>query len=307
MENKYFLANSLNLAVAKAREGIKGGYKVVGIEAEYGDKDISDVISGVISLSHHGNKSDNLPPCERWDLRGQFKDNTLFIFSHLDADSVLGWMICEGTLNDTPDNRTITNIIGYIDVNGPHKAHEHPQYHQYRDVIVSIILSIAEHRRDVSNDNFTEVLRQVRDEILKILRGDRKIIVKYVEKSKQDDEEAFNALDKNLSIKDKLHVFIAHKGFGYKYVIEHPQWISSADCTLQYNTKFNAVTLACADELTATRLFGDEGVIGPLKEFFGEGSGGRIAIGGSPRDKKIEYDDFLKFRDYIANILTKKT
>lgn len=307
MENKFFLANSLNLAVAKAKDGLKDGYKVVGIEAEYGDKDISDVVPGIVSLSHHGNKSDNLPPCERWDLRGQFKEDTLFIFSHLDADSVLGWMICEGTLEDTSENRTITNIIGYIDVNGPHKSHEHPEYHNFRDKIVSIILAIAEFRRDISNENFGEIMSKIRDEILKILSGDQKVISTYISKAQQDDEEAFNALDRNLSIRDKLHVFIAHKGFGYKYVIEHPDWMSSAICTIQYNTKFNSVTLACADERVAKEIFGEEGVIKPLKEFFGEESGGRVAIGGSPRNKKIEYDDFLKFRDYIANILTKKT
>jgi hypothetical protein len=63
------------------------------------------------------------------------------------------------------------------------------------------------------------------------------------------------------------------------------------------------VTLAVHDEEIAKKLFGHNGVLGPLKEYFGNGSGGRTAIGGSPREEKIDYDKFILFVKYIKSIL----
>jgi hypothetical protein len=73
----------------------------------------------------------------------------------------------------------------------------------------------------------------------------------------------------------------------------------SGQIILQYNEQSKSITLSCIDEPTAKKFFGKNGVVTPLQKFFGKKAGGKIAIGGSPRDQDLQPELLTAFQEFL--------
>ena len=292
MKNIYKLAFTLEHANEYAKEFYNKKYKIVGIEAEWGDKDLKDIFpSANASLSHHGKFSGNPPPCTRWDLYGKYKNNTCFIFSHFDLDAIFGWLILEGRIPDNQDTRDLVEHIGWIDIMGQHRAHEdYENYIKWTPLILDLIKKLKKLKK--SKAEISIILQQMATKTIELLNRNEIGLNFNIDKY---EENAYNALEKQLSIVNKMHVFMSYSSFLSKYYINHKDFTSVSDINIQYNSKKKRVSLGTRNEEIAKRYFGDEGVVNILKKYFGDESGGRLTVGGSPKNQEVSYTNFIKF------------
>jgi len=303
-KNNYKYAFNLDNAREIAESMSDKGYKIVGIEAEWGNKDLKDVFEDAVeSLSHHGRFLQQSPPCTRWDLYGKYKNNTCFIFSHFDLDSVLGCLVLEGRIPDNFDTRAITEHVGWVDVVGQHRAHEdYENYKKWAPFIINLNSFLKSLKRQ--NKKSHEMINEFAEYFNEQLNNADKLEL-IVKNSKRIELEAYNALDKTFSIKNKLHVFISYSNYLSKYCIEHDDYISVSEINIQYDSKRKKVSVGVRDEELAKKYFGENGVISILQKYFGEEAGGRITVSGSPKNKEISFTDFIKLvkeiKSRIAN------
>ncbi len=80
------------------------------------------------------------------------------------------------------------------------------------------------------------------------------------------------------------------------------RWYLKAPIIVSYSQRHSSVTIGCVSEEQAIALFGDTGLLRVFDEL-GQGWGGREAIGGSPRDKRLSIDDARDVARKVANIL----
>ena len=292
-KNIYKYAYDLNDAREIAESMYDNGYKIVGIEAEWGDKDLKDAFNNTIeSLSHHGKFSQNPPPCTRWDLYNKFKSDTCFIFSHFDLDSVLGCLILEGRIPDNYDTRSITEYVGWVDVVGQHRAHEdYENYKKWSSLIIDLNLFLKSLKKQ--NKKSYEIINEFAKYFNEQLKNTDKLL--QIEKNNNAIElDAYNALDKALSVKNRLHVFVSYSNYLSKYCIEHDEYTSVSEVNIQYDSKRKRISIGARDEEIAKKYFGEKGVTGILQKYFGKEAGGRLTVGGSPKNKEISFNDFIK-------------
>ncbi len=297
MNNKYQIIRSI-------KEGIKiieinEGYQFVGIETEFGDKElICD-----INLSHHGSRSHLTPPSGRWDLYGQYKYDTMFLFSHLDMDSLLGLWILEGKIEDNDTFRKISDMIMYIDMHGGHRFNDKFLEDKFAAKLNYFNIIIKNNYKLFSRKlkTFEEILDIIYKEFINLIKYN--IVPDHIFETVHTDQSAYNSLDKKLSIPNLLHVYISNKSFVKKYAVNHEKYNSTSKFNIQYIPRSKKISFSAWDEDIAKQYFGEKGVLGPLVDFFGEDSGGRITIGGSPKHKQTDYNTFLKFLVYVKEIL----
>lgn len=297
MKNVYKFAYNVKHAKEIATKYAKQGYKIVGIEAEWGDNDLASVYPEAdLSLSHHGKFSDNAAPCTQWKYYNKYKTDVCFIFSHFDLDAVFGWLVLEGRIPENKDTHDLTDHIGWVDVVGPHRAHEDQEnYAKWSPLILTL------------NTEFKNIKKNNKHNTLNILELSTEIVNKLLNKPVSHynfdflefEKNAYNALEKTLSIKNKLHIYMSFSNFLSKYYISHKDYYSISDINIQYNIKKKRVSIGVRNEELAKKYFGEEGIVDFLQKYFGNKSGGRLTVGGSPKNQEIMYDDFLKIVDEI--------
>lgn len=295
MKNIYVYAYTLKDASKKAARYKEQGYKIVGIEAEWGNSDLNDIFpEAELSLSHHGRFSNNQPPCTRWDLYGKYKEDTCFIFSHYDMDSILGCLILEGDIPDNGNFRDLTSHVGWIDVVGQHRAHEdYDNYRKWTKIIIDMNNLLNKLKKEKNYDFIEEFRNYIsKSDIL----DDENELVNF---TCEFEEKAYNSLDKNLSVINGLHVFISYSNFLHKYYIQYKDFVSISDINILYDSNRKRISIGAKDEEVAKRIFGESGVAGYLQSVFGDKAGGQINVGGSPKNKEVSFNDFLKIVKYI--------
>jgi len=298
-----------------AREEVKKIGNVCAVECEYGDDLLTEKDEGIeLAFYHHGDHSDNTPPCLRWDVYDKLKkpfDN--FIISHVDLDTIFGIMWASKILRPTEIAKEIAELIAQQDMNGFHYMeaeviHSLPDYLKYRFLGIGYILS----RFRFTNDNSLceDYSRTVHKAILKIkdiiidgIDDDlKKVIDTWLIKK---DEEALKIVKK---YRKNLFTYFIKNGSmnplsAYKLSI-HDDF---SKVNFVYNSETGIMTIACYNEKWAKKFFGENGVIDPIQKFFGITAGGRMAIGGSPRDQFITKEQADGFVDWInRNYFDKK-
>ena len=314
MENKYGAITNFDHIPNVVNRYNKRGYKIVGIEAEYGDRDITDIANSELvnaSLAHHGPRHKNLPPCLRWDLYGQYDSDTFFIFSHFDTDAILGLMILEGVLPDNLQTRQLTELAGFVDIHGPHKAHEHRYNEEHGKTVQVVNFLISEFNMNVKTKrlrklNFSDIIEDLKNDILEVMVDNAMRDEIYHIYTRNIQDKICSAYEKNLSQDGLLHVFTSSVSMMRNYSIECNGINSHANIVTQYNNKFKNISIAVYDKKQAIDIFGKNGVISILQSFFGNDAGGRTTIGGSPRNKEYTYNDFRKWVEYLYEYLLKE-
>jgi len=277
---------------------------VVAIETEYGDEYFGKKDGAVLELLHHGKLSDNKPastiliPNNYENVNYKYNN---FIISHIDLDTVFGIMWAGGYLKNTKTARVISELVGYLDINGFYKfKNELLDYNNPDHIKLLAITSLINfwkiNLNSLSKDIHKLILR-IRDYII---LGVPESIKKYLLQGINENDFLKEITELELSIPKILVTYISNTSVTDRYLNNGLEY----DMILQYNTGSNSITLACQNEELAKKYFGSNGVIEPLQAFFGKKAGGHKSIGGSPRGKKlqIEYlEAFLKFlkRNYF--------
>ena len=274
------------------------------VECEYGDDTIDENIDGVeLAFYHHGKHSDKPAPSLRWDVYDQLEkgfDN--FIISHIDLDTIMGIMWASKILRPTSIAKEIGKLAAIQDLNGFHFIEKEylPKMSptlKYRFIGAGYILSNL--NIEDNGENIVDVSRVVHKSILKI----KDIIIEGVSeelKNKIDNwlvkkqEDAREAIEFE---NDSLRFYISDKNLNSAYCIDK----KCVDIILQYNESNNAISLSAFNEEIAKKYFGENGVLTPLKDFFGDKAGGRISIGGGPRDKKLNIEHAKHFLNYLVS------
>ena len=288
---------------------------VCAVEVEYGDEELSpeNCDAVILALNHHGPRANNTPPSEaplipeakKFLDEENYFDN--FIVSHIDADTILGIMWMSGIMKNTEIAMEISKIVSEVDIKGFHYYEENlhnnlPDYIKYRYLAIGQLISKT--KFEDNSKNTVDVSRIVHKLILKV----KDIIVEGPSQEKINSinnwletkhEVAKQALVTN--IPGVMNVYKSDIFLNNAYCLEPGNCV---DIIVQYNTGNFSIVISAKDEEIAQRYFGENGVIEPLKKFFGDKAGGRKGIGGSPRDHKYKpeiLESFVSFlnREYI--------
>jgi len=268
---------------------------LVAVETEYGNDYFGVKDGAEVELLHHGEFEDNPPACLSFYKQKIDKVYDNFIVSHIDTDAILGIMWAAGFLKPTKLVLELCQLIGNVDINGFHWFMEH-KYNKINNNIQEKFLAIGSLVSSWKFNNINDsedISRMVHKLILRI----KDLIMFNV----PDDvkERNINFIEKKEIIKNSHlvkelslpGVMVVYKGDTFLldgYLVND----ISNDIVVHYNIGSNTISMSCKNEKIAKRYFGENGVVEPLQNFFGENAGGRMTVGGSARDIKLQ-DEFL--------------
>lgn len=292
----------------KAKEIVKELAPCGAIECEYGDQTITEDDEGVkIAMYHHGKNSHLPAPSERWDVYDNLKrglDN--FVLSHIDLDAIMGIMWASKILKPTPIAKEIGKLVSLQDTKGFHYVENEilstlrPTV-KYRFLGIGYLVSNLDIGK--SNETVQDVSRSVHKLILKI----KDTIIDGIDEKLKDhihkwlNEKNIEA-EKHMILFDEIHkirIFSGDKNMLNAYSIDGKR----SDINIQYNSGNGSITISAFDEEFAKKYFGEEGVLKPLLNIFGTDAGGRITVGGTPRDQKYSFEDAMKLYRYIKKTI----
>ena len=282
--------------------------KWVAVETEYGHKTLNSYHQNVVfTMNHHGNHQiEDAPAVKGIDCSIRY-DN--FIVSHIDLDVLFGILWASGMMPKTQIAEQLSNLVADADINGFHKVlgyiEEIPQNIKEKYLAIGYLINGW-----FFNDNGLAV-KDISKEVHKCILRIKDIICGEVTPSMIENYTNWMN-EQHKVVKQSLlgifhlgggdHLFSFSAGFSLTtaYVVDK----LTASIIVQYNTSTRSITLSCINNETAIRLFGSNGVITPLINFFGAEAGGKCAIGGTPRNQEYHpemLDAFIQYlmREYL--------
>ena len=281
----------------KGIETLKG--HTVAIEAEWGDMEIK----GNLTLNHHGANQNNYAPSVIFKSKEYKKvSNPIFIFSHLDLDSIIGAMWINGDLDiNNETHKVISEMVAKADVYGPH-------------TIVS----------SFKDDNFKRWItlgwlinrnNLILEEDITGLVKELSLAIKNIINSNNIDTNPLyiEAYEWFTKLRNKAKEYI---DFKTKYItgfISSKFMLANYNLTgilkpflIQYHTKNKRISVSAINEKVAKYVFGDRGLEGFMQEHFGEKAGGKISIAGTPKNEPISLKDYNRFKKIFRNAINEK-
>jgi len=304
-----------------AKETAKEIAPCCAIECEFGDNTITEENEGVIeAFYHHGEHSNNKPPCLRWDIFDKYNkglDN--FLISHIDLDTIFGILWASKILRPTRMTKEIAKLVAIQDLNGFHYLEANilndlDEELKYRFLGIGYMMNIFKFEDDNQlkvdfSRNIHKLLLKIKDIIIEGIDNDLKEKINlWLSNKKIEAEKLLKDYENNL-----FNYFIKNGSINplSAYILSvHDKY---AKVNIVYNTETGIISISAFNDKEAKEIFGENGVITPLQKFFGEDAGGRISVGGSPRNKfiaKEKADAFVSWikRNYFnlsTNILKK--
>jgi len=291
----------------KAFNILKNKGPVVAVETEYGNEYFGKKDGAEIELLHHGVNQNSYPAAQAYYMDPNYdplKKYDNFIVSHIDLDTIFGIAWAAGFFKKTPVTIALSELISQVDQYGfawfmKNKYGKIDPIIEGKFLMIGFLIGSWKFKEsneliDISKDVHKLILR-IKDVVI------NKQFDAEIELAKENLEEYLDFKEKiykktiqqDLSIPGILNVFISNKP-----VLDAYYWEAGCDIIIQYNTGSGSITLATKDIETAKEYFGEEGVLAPIKIFFGENAGGRVNIAGSDRKLhlQIEYlEAFVKF------------
>ncbi len=279
----------------------------VAIETEYGDRVLDNTSSNVVlSLNHHGDLQENLPPAMAFKSIPTLTRYDNFIISHIDLDVLFGILWTAGWLKKTRVTTSLSEIVAHADLEGFHKVADLFATETYSQDIIQRYYAIGYLVNTwVINDNGLDQ-KDISKEVHKLLLRIKDIILdgptpELIKKTEEwfiaQEQIASSYLQTIVNICDDIKLFIFRAPFGLTTAYQIKK--IHASLIIQYHEQSKSITLSCIDNQTAQRFFGDTGVIEPLQNFFGKDSGGKKAIGGTPRGVTIQPEMLPAFQEYL--------
>jgi len=291
-----------------AKEAAKKYAPVCAVETEYGDEALTEINEGCeLALVHHGKFSSNKCPSERWDLFDRLKkgyDN--FVVSHIDADTLFGILWASKILHPTKITKRLGELVALQDLNGFHymEANVLPKLDKkIKNQFLAIGYVINSFKFDTSRE-----VNDISHEIHKLCLKIKDIICdgpsgELISKMQEWlENRAILAREALVETGENYRLFSGKEFYLSNYYLDG----KLVDVIVQYNTHFKSIALAVTNEKKAIELFGEKGVITPLQEYFGNGAGGHIAIGGSPREENYSFEIALGFVEYLKEFYNLK-
>ena len=276
----------------------------VAIETEYGDQTIGTDCPGVeLALNHHGIHQKNAAPALAYQ-KNLSKRYDNFIISHIDLDVLFGILWSAGWLKKTDTTKGLANLVALADTNGFHTIRplldEMPSRISNRYYAIGYLLNSW-----VINDN-GQLVKDISKEIHKLLLKIKDIIIdgatpEQIALFKQwfasQEEAAKNHLINiyPLCDNDNLFVFVAPFSLTTAYQVRD----KNASIIVQYNEQSKSISLSCFNIKVAQKYFGKEGVLTPLRKYFGKDAGGKYTIGGTSRSHDTQPEMLQGFIDFL--------
>lgn len=261
----------------------------VAVEAEYGNRSLEMGDEGVVyEMNHHGSKQHFSAPCSRFEEHGNFKDSN-FVVSHLDLDTIMGIGVVCGLIKKNKKNKSFGEIAEFVDNYGIHRIEEKDNL--FLEELDNFQFHLEKNKKYFKEgENISGVVRFLINKLNNILENgsDTEELLEF----HQNKVSLIESLEIKELCSDKLRVFKT----------DNISTISQYDyrnLIIQYNSRYNTITLSCYNEDIAIKLFGNKGVLIPLREYFGENSGGKYSIGGGDRNKKYNIEDVENFVNFI--------
>jgi len=303
MVKKVIVAQNLKAAKEIATK-YKGKFNLVAVEAEWGDEALEEPLVD-LSLNHHGCRANNPCPAEIGIkkpevLEDKYKGNTVYIVSHLDADTIMGIMWIENILETSKEISKLAEMVAYSDKNGFHNAQNYYQNLKDTDLYKKWLAMGYVFSRN-SKTSPGELTNKINGIIYAINN-----IIKNTNIADTVVYNEANEWNKNISKSaKKALVYTSDNILGFSgklfYCNNYNLLENKRDIIVQYDTEHKNIILAVFDKNVAVDYFGEKGVVSLLQEFFGDKAGGHTTIGGSPRNKKYKQEDFLKFIKFVES------
>jgi len=276
----------------------------VAIETEYGHETIDESCPAVdLSLNHHGDLQHIEAPALIYKKDIKRYDN--FIVSHLDLDVLFGILWTAGWLKKTTVTKKLSEYIAFADNFGFHFAKSKIEQLENSKIVERYLAIGYLINSWIINDDgkpIADISKEVHKLLLRIkdiiLGGATKEqVALYKEWFAQQEKAAKQHLQEIRKIcpLDNLFIFRAPFSLTTAYKLGDIE----AKIIVQYNEQSKSISLSCFDELISKKYFGKDGVIEPLKKFFGEKAGGKKTIGGTPRDQNIQPEMLYAFIDFL--------
>lgn len=296
MKFKAYLIKSADEArdVIKREKGVP-----VGIECEWGERTLEEAF---LEINHHGDRQGNIPPSAIFMQNNIKIEEPIFFFSHLDLDSIMGAMWLMGLLDKTNEIHVgVALLAAYVDTLGPHYVKENWDSEVYKKWVT--IGLVTNRRCKGLLGDITKELQQIIETILDILEcKDIDNHPLFLEAYEWKTKIAKTAAEKIRYNSAYMLGFVSDRFMLANYFL-----LSRVrPIIVQYNPYSKKVSISVINKEIAQKVFGEKGVEGILKEFFGDKAGGRITIGGSPRFEQIEFDKFKKFVKKVDSLSKKK-
>lgn len=281
----------------------------VAIETEYGNNSLNTTHPNVeLALNHHGEfqKRDAPALIYKQKLQTRYDD---FIVSHIDLDVLFGILWTAGWLKKTKTTIELSNLVAAADTDGFHTIK--PKLERVSSDISQKYYAIGYLVNSwIINDNGKNV-KDISKEVHKLLLRIKDIILDGVTQDQIDkyqnwfmEQEKVAKLHlrqiKPLCSGENLFVYRAPFRLTTAYSIGD----IDAKVIVQYSEQSKSISLSCFDADIAIKYFGENGVIEPLKKYFGNDAGGKLAVGGTSRSHDVQpemlpgFVDFL-FREYF--------
>lgn len=286
--------NTVRILIASNPENLRAANPCVTVEAEYGKVLVE---GSILTLAHHGDRGDNLPP----SLRGN--DPVPGIqrigISHMDLDTLGGILSVMGLKPDAP---SFWELSGFVDLNGPHRVMEANPSQEDLDRIRAFWAASKKTPvyppRDGSVGDVTNQVYQLASTLSQILLGDEDLLQAGRDMVAADaDRNASSFLsfdpESGIILRDSTQGFVndlytTPDGQPARAVVSHS---NAEECP--------------NGNMTASLAMPVEGVhIGNLLgEFFTPECGGHAGIGGTERDQKRPFSDAEAFAAFLATKL----
>lgn len=269
----------------------------VTIEAEYGDI----VVEGsVLTLAHHGSRSDNPCPCVDpkvedaiFDLK-QIEladDNEIIVgLSHWDLDTLGGIMKFSGPFaRDMSGPMTVFwqpfwELAAFADVNGLHKVdRDHLAYRRLTAWQAWSTANKVYAPRDGSALEVSKEYAEATSVICHIIGGDHDLLKAGDEFMRQQD-----ALNKSTFMEDFDGVFMRTADQFVNHLYGHPTDGSIAKGVAVLNTEEGSITLSLESPIKGVSCRKI------VQHLWGPEAGGHDGIAGSPRDRKMTEPDLAR-------------
>lgn len=276
---KVFCSNNPKNLAAKLAE-----FKLFAtVEAEYGE----EVVEGShLTLAHHGPRAGNINPC----LYPNNTDETGMIqavgISHIDLDTLGG---CAALMGRKPGPDSFWQLAAHIDSNGPHRAADHPAWNEHKAQYYAYCAWSREKEnqywppKDGSVEDVTDRIEKSVAFLCKLFQPQMPESA-WIQRGRDFEKKLADDEARCLIEAGRVRVFA---GDVFTAAFYRNADGSIADATVSYGTKSGAITLAFeagGKKHNAAQI---------MKTLFGPEAGGHAGIAGSPRGKRMGFNDFM--------------
>ena len=276
-----FVSNNADALEAKLNDN----GDTVTIEAEYGARLVE---GSLLILAHHGERSGNPAPCiaDVPDLSD--RDWLMIGVSHIDLDTLGG---IAAVLGRKPKHAGFWNCAAWVDVNGPHKLLDCPDFNDIIGLMLDAFWAYSENNRvfPPRDGSVLEIDAQVEaylNILTRIIAFEDDLIEEGRQFRKTRRAEEQDAL---IEEGDDVRVFCGPKFCNAFY----RGAVGVAKGVVAYNTRFGSITVSLEDggkSVNAREL---------VQGLWGNDAGGHDGIAGSPRGTRMSLNDLVNARDAL--------